>query len=337
MPSSIVVPVTEASQVGEARRAVAAMTRLLGFDEEGGSKAALVVTETATNLVKHARQGVLVLSPLEENGVSGIELLALDKGPGMADAGRCLRDGFSTASTPGTGLGAVVRQSAFVDIYSRQPTGTAMVCRLWAGAPPTAGHRVRVEVVSVPRTDEEVCGDSWAVVRQDGQTLVLVADGLGHGPHAAEASATAARVFRDSIRLAPVDILQTAHRALRSTRGAAVAVAQVDPAGESIRFAGVGNIAGVVVAAGVARSMVSHNGTVGHEARKFQEFTYPFPSGALLVMHSDGLGSRWGLEAYPGLAARDPALVAGVLYRDFQRGRDDVTVLVARESGEARR
>ncbi len=64
--------------------------------------------------------------------------------------------------------------------------------------------------------------------------------------------------------------------------------------------------------------------------RKFQEFAYPFPKGATLVMHSDGLISRWTLDAYPGLAAHDPALVAGVLYRDFQRGRDDVTVLVAR-------
>jgi hypothetical protein len=41
--------------------------------------------------------------------------------------------------------------------------------------------------------------------------------------------------------------------------------------------------------------------------------------------------SRWSLEDYPGLAARDPAVIAGVLYRDFSRRRDDVTVVVAAE------
>jgi len=50
----------------------------------------------------------------------------------------------------------------------------------------------------------------------------------------------------------------------------------------------------------------------------------------MLVLHSDGLVSHWSLDAYPGLAARDPSLIAGILYRDFTRGRDDVTVVVAK-------
>ena len=75
--------------------------------------------------------------------------------------------------------------------------------------------------------------------------------------------------------------------------------------------------------------MVSYNGTVGHEVRKIREFTYLWPKGGLLVMHSDGLGTQWRLDRYPGLIARHPSLIAGVLYRDFNRGRDDVTVLVA--------
>ena len=184
--------------------------------------------------------------------------------------------------------------------------------------------------MSLPKKGETVCGDAWAVAQQDGRTLLLLADGLGHGPLAAAAAAVAVRVFRENLRLGPVDILQIIHQALRSTRGAAVAVADVEPELQVIRYAGVGNIATSILANGASRSMVSHNGTVGHEARKFQEFTYPLPVGALLVMHSDGLASRWALDAYPGLATRDPALVAGVLYRDFQRERDDVTVLVAR-------
>ena len=45
----------------------------------------------------------------------------------------------------------------------------------------------------------------------------------------------------------------------------------------------------------------------------------------------------WSLDDYPGLAGRDPSLLAGVLYRDHDRGRDDVTVVALRERrGEER-
>jgi hypothetical protein len=124
---------------------------------------------------------------------------------------------------------------------------------------------------------------------------------------------------------------------LRSTRGAAAAVAAVDLAGGTITYAGVGNISGMILGPQGGRSLVSHNGTLGHAARTFQEFAYPFAGHATLVMHTDGLLSRWALDAYPGLTRRDPALLAGILYRDFRRGRDDVTVLaVSRAEGEGR-
>jgi hypothetical protein len=72
------------------------------------------------------------------------------------------------------------------------------------------------------------------------------------------------------------------------------------------------------------------NGTVGHSVAKLQQFSYPWEAGSLLIMHSDGLGTRWHVEQYPGLASRHPALMAGVLFRDFCRRRDDATILVTR-------
>ncbi len=330
MHGSVAVPVNEASQVGEARRAAVGMADRLGFDEEGQGRVGVVTTEAATNLFKHAREGVVLLRALECGRSLGVEVLALDRGPGMADPARCMRDGYSTAGTPGNGLGAMARLSATLDLYSRVPSGTALVARLWADDAPGPG-RFLVAGVSVPKAGESICGDSWAEAFEGGRALFLVADGLGHGPQAAEASLAAVRIFQERARLGPAGILQAAHAALRGTRGAAVAVAEIE-AGE-VRFAGVGNIAGCVLSGDASRSMVSHNGIVGHEARRFQEFTYPFPPGAMLVMHSDGVVTRWGLNDSPGLAAHDPALVAGVLYRDFSRGRDDATVLVARATG----
>jgi anti-sigma regulatory factor (Ser/Thr protein kinase) len=329
----IAVVVTEPSQVGEARRAAVALAGLLGFDETEIGKVALVVTEAASNLVKHASAGgTVLLVPIERGGAAGVEVLALDRGPGVADLAACLRDGFSTAGSPGMGLGAITRLSAFTDFYSRRPGGTAVVARLFASPPLPCERTLDVAAIAVAKAGEPICGDCWAVGQDGGLTLLLVADGLGHGPDAAMAARAAARIFRENLRLGPAGILAAADAALRGTRGAAVAVAAVDPHAREVRFAGVGNVTGTVVEGLTSRGMVSHNGIVGHAARTFQEFSYPFPPGALIVMHSDGLATRWSLDDYPGLTERHPSLIAGVLYRDFQRGRDDATVLVARDA-----
>jgi len=155
-------------------------------------------------------------------------------------------------------------------------------------------------------------------------------DGLGHGLGAADAARLATRAFGEESHLPPAALVGAIHGALRGSRGAAVSVARIDRAREVVTYAGLGNVAGVVSSGGDSRHLVSTNGTAGHDRGRIHEFTYPWPADALLVMHSDGLGSRWQLERYPGLAARHPALVAGVLYRDWSRGRDDVTVVAAR-------
>jgi anti-sigma regulatory factor (Ser/Thr protein kinase) len=321
--------VSDPSGAGEARRLATTLAERLGFDETGRGKVALVVTEAATNLLKHAGQGEILLRCLERGDSLGLDVLALDRGPGMADPGRCLRDGFSTAGTPGTGLGAIARLSDLFDVYSTSAAGTALLARLWARpALPTAGG-LEVAAVHLSKCGEDVCGDGWAVEPRTGGSLILVTDGLGHGPLAAQAARETVRVFREHATADLPEIVRRIHAALRSTRGAAVAVAEVRLDTRELRFVGVGNIAGTVFTDGASRSMVSHNGTAGVEARRVQEFVYPFPPGALLVLHSDGLATHWRLEQYAGLAARDPALIAGVLCRDFKRGRDDLTVLAA--------
>ncbi|MGZ8295425.1 MAG: serine/threonine protein kinase, partial [Telluria sp.] len=98
-----------------------------------------------------------------------------------------------------------------------------------------------------------------------------------------------------------------------------------------LQFAGVGNIAGSVIGGGPRRHLLSHNGIVGSNLRKVQQFEQPWDSGSLLILHSDGLGTRWDLDAYPGLAFAHCAVIAAVLYRDFTRGRDDATVVAVRE------
>jgi anti-sigma regulatory factor (Ser/Thr protein kinase) len=336
----VLFAVEDRSQVGEVRRVGTTLASRLGLDEQDQGRVALVLTEALTNVVKHGGGGEVVLRPIV-NSRSGVEALIIDKGPGIADVERALRDGYSTTGTPGTGLGAVARVADTFDIYSVAGAGTALLVRVCARGAETTRPRVasaappyEAGTVCLPRSGETACGDAWALGRFGGRIVLVVADGLGHGPDAATASMEAIRVFRSSLSLPPADILAEMHAALRSTRGAAVAVAVLDPELKEIRYAGVGNIASSIVSATETRSMVSHNGTVGHEVRKIQEFQYDWPAGALVIMQSDGLQTHWRLDRYPGLVARDPALIAGVLYRDFTRGRDDVTVVAVRQANQ---
>ena len=327
------------SKVGEVRRSAQSLAGRLGFDEQDQGRLALVLTEAANNAIHHGGGGEIVLRPMI-NAISGVEALVVDNGPGMADLDRALRDGFSTAGTPGTGLGAVARLSDQFDIYSAAGAGTVLLIRVWPRATDRAAElrtmSLEAGTVCLPHPRESACGDAWAMKPVGNQVLLIVADGLGHGPDAAAAAEEAIRIFRESRATAPADLLGEIHAALRSTRGAAVAVAALDrPRGE-IRYAGVGNIAASIVSGDESRSMVSHNGTLGHEVRKIQEFQYLWRPEALVIMQSDGLQTHWKLDRYPGVTARDPAVIAGLLYRDFSRRRDDVTVLAVRENHRER-
>jgi anti-sigma regulatory factor (Ser/Thr protein kinase) len=332
MTEQLAFTIADASGAAEARRRGVALAEHLGFGETARGNIALVITEVATNLAKHAHGGQLILQVVTDNGRRGLDVLSLDRGPGIARPEEALRDGYSTAGSPGTGLGAIARLAHTFDMHSTPGRGTTVLARLWREPQRALPAPGALEIAGLcrPVPGEVECGDDWARASRPNGTLLLVVDGLGHGAGAAEAAARAVALFQEHRGLAPAEILERIHAGIRSTRGAAGAVIEVDLARTLARFAGVGNIATSIVNGGVVRHLVSHSGTLGHEVRRIAEFTYPFPQGALLILHSDGLQQRWSLDAYPGLTARHPAVIAGTLYRDFRRERDDVTVVAAR-------
>ena len=331
----ISVPVRDLSQVSEARRQAAALAEGAGFDEVDAGRVAIVATELASNLIKHGNGGEILAGAFDDDTGDGVELVAIDKGPGIHDLAQSLRDGHSTAGTPGNGLGAVRRQSQGCWIYSGPGLGTAVLARFGHGRSKPKGDEAMPNWggICIAKPGEVSGGDCWAASSRSGAGHVLmVADGLGHGPAAAEASRAAARIFLKDAAEMPGSIVRSIHEGLRSTRGAAVAVARLDLARNMAVYAGIGNISAAIVAVSGVRRLVSHNGTAGQAAPRIREFEYPFPSKErpILVMHSDGIAGGWALDRYPGLAACHPSLVAAVIYRDFARGRDDATVVVAR-------
>ncbi|MEJ8858147.1 ATP-binding SpoIIE family protein phosphatase [Variovorax robiniae] len=339
MAPHIAIPVIEPNQVGEARRAAARLTYEMGFDEVTSGRAALVVTELGTNLARHAKEGVLLLGSVTTGAGRTLEILSLDLGPGIADLRQSLADGHSTGGSPGTGLGAVRRLASDFHIFSVPGSGTAIVARVHAKHAPlvaaTNGHAFSVGGLCIAAPGETVCGDSWAVRLHGNKAQIMVADGLGHGPQAAEASQAALHVFETATG-APHAILERAHTLMRSTRGAAVAIAELDANAGSLLFAGAGNIAGRLLSGVDDRSLLSQHGTLGVQIRKLSDASYPWPDHAMVVLHSDGITSRWNIDGARGVLQQDPVLIAGWLLRNNLRGRDDATVVVikrAREQG----
>jgi len=334
------VTVIETSQVAEARRASTTLARSIGFDEEACGRVALVTTELATNLVKHGSGGhILSAIADDKEGTAGIEIVAIDKGRGVANVGAALSDGNSTAGSLGHGLGAARRQSAEFEVFSQVGAGTVIVARITAKRPRQANAATIGSSmpswggVCIPIAGEVVSGDAWAVRTDEAGRTMMVVDGLGHGPEAAKVAAEATRLFDKYWRSGPAETLRALHAGLLGTRGGAVAVARVEWSPGRVRYAGVGNIAGAIATNDArVRRMLSYNGTIGHNARNIKEQVYPLERAddATIIMHSDGIGTSWSLAAYPGLLARHPSLLAAVLYRDYARGRDDATVLVAR-------
>lgn len=331
--SGFTIAIEDSSQVGEARRSAAAIAAVVGLNETDAGKVAILATEAATNIAKHAGRGEIMLRSIDSAGVRGVELIAIDSGPGIPDIDRALRDGYSTAGTSGAGLGAFSRLATRFDIYTAASAGTVIAARVEMDRPSRRPPALTVGVVRAAKRGENACGDDWGIsLTEDGRATLAVADGLGHGDSAAEASRRAVEIAMEHSGEAAGMVVASVHAGLRSTRGAALAVAELSPGGTGIRYAGLGNISAAVVSGRESKSLVSHNGIAGHEMRKIQEFPYDWPAGALLIMHSDGVSARWDLSKYPGLTQRDPSVVAGVIYRDFSRGRDDALVVVVRSA-----
>ncbi|MFN9476223.1 ATP-binding protein [Acidovorax sp.] len=318
---------TDASCVGEVRRFCAKAVDDWGWSEVDAGRLSLIATELGTNLLRHAVQGELwIAAPPAHREV---EILALDKGPGMVDVQRSSQDGVSTGTgSPGTGLGAIRRLASDFDIHST-PQGTLCLVRVRATGR-TAPPERYWGAVSIAAPGEIVCGDGWAVATDGSQVAAVVADGLGHGPHAAAASGAALDVFAAAPFAPLATLVQDIHTGLQTTRGAALFALRMEGSAR-LQYAGAGNVMGRIISGVFDRSMLTQHGTVGVQVRKTEVAALELPDHAMAVVYSDGIASRWKAEEVVPLLQRDPTLIAAALLWQQSRGRDDATVLVIKQ------
>ncbi|MGV3558935.1 ATP-binding SpoIIE family protein phosphatase [Larkinella arboricola] len=324
---------TDRSYLALAKKGITQIATQVGFRPQRLSEVDLITAELTSNLVKHGGGGEILVRHFQTTSRTGLELISIDNGPGMADPARMMQDGISTTGTLGNGLGAINRLADQFQLYSLKGWGTVQLVRLFKdpmpAPPPTGGFEFRS--LLVPKPGEIVCGDGCYVKRTSEYIKIFLGDGLGHGPEANRAVQEAIKALRICPHHQPVDIIRYIHQSVNKTRGLVGSVIVFDAKSQQWSWCGVGNISTRLSGPTLTKNVLSYNGIIGMNLpNTMNNHVIPFSRGQLVVMCSDGLQSRWDVSKYPQIHRYDLTILAAALYKDYARRTDDTSVLIGR-------
>jgi len=328
------IEILHPGSVGEARRAARVLAEALDFGPITCEEIALVTIELATNLLRHARDGKLSLTPLAAEGRVGLQIESFDQGPGIRDIEQALTDGFSTVGSRGAGLGAVNRLMDELEITSARGHGTRIVCSKWRRDYPASVRPCPLAfgAASRARPGFEMNGDAFIIKQWNESALVGLIDGLGHGQFAQRAAQSARQYVESHFDLPLAQIFRGAGRACRATRGVVMALARFDWSRERLVFASVGNIEARFYPREPPINFLVRCGIVGLNAPNAVVTEHPWGLDHVLVLHTDGLRTHWRWSDYPELASGPPSVAAQTLLLALAKPEDDATVIVVRKA-----
>jgi anti-sigma regulatory factor (Ser/Thr protein kinase) len=338
-------------------------------------RALLVASELGTNHLRHARHGCIIVRPLTRTSTTeatiashdhghdhhGLEIIGMDRGTGISDVAAALDAPLArSASAPslGVGIGSIVRLSTEVDMDVRREEGTFIAARLFgrtASGLSVVERRAEVGVYGRPFEHQPPSGDHASFFRDESRDILLlaIADGIGHGPQARDAAATAMRIFDRSTQVAvgamPLDVpldttLVTMDEALSSTRGSVVTLARLSSTARSasaraLDCCAVGNIETQVTSFRQSRRLRGSAGTVGQKrsvmssatrALKPQQDSLIVARNEAIIFATDGVSSRCSIETDAALLSAHPIVIAQRIIESFGRDNDDALVAVIR-------
>jgi len=326
-------PIPDRSYQAVVRSELRRMAVSAGFEGHRLGEIEIIIAEITSNLVKHAKAGGYILAKIINEPASGIEFIAVDEGPGMFKSAQMIEDGRSTSKTLGQGLGAIKRLSGVFDLYSIKDWGTVLFSRNYVIKKTEAENKAfELSSIRVCKKDHILCGDSWSLRMQGKKIKIALIDGLGHGALANTASSLAVKSLAPWSKLSPTEELKALHVELKKTRGAVVIIVHIDQISQQLMYSGVGNIAMKIITPTATKGCFSYNGIVGHimPASLNNHNLIWNEKTDVLIMHSDGIGTRWDLQKYPNILQHHPVILCAALYKDFDRGNDDSTILVGK-------
>lgn len=331
------IPVSDAADVTIAERKAKEVMGETEFSDSANEEVAIVVRELTSNIVKHADQGTITVTPCEDDGQLGIEIRAEDVGPGIADVDQALEDGYSTAGSLGFGLGAVHRlmDDVVIESNENEATGAQIIATRWCSEP--SSHVVQEPITAGAATRAkpgmEHNGDAFIINREQKDLLVGVIDGLGHGQAAHQAAQKARQYVKTHTGQSLSRLFRGVEQACRNTRGVVMALARFDFTTQQATVGSVGNIAVTVLNAPKPMNVVTPRGVLGANAPQPAIREWEWNRNYILVMHSDGVPASWSRDE---LLSRVEDISATAAARELLQSsaehRDDATVLVVKET-----
>jgi anti-sigma regulatory factor (Ser/Thr protein kinase)/serine/threonine protein phosphatase PrpC len=321
------VPIDDQASISLVRESIRRLAPGTGMAAKRFEALIAAASELGNNQLAHGHRGSMAVSAISREGVAGLEVVAFDEGHGINDPTSALRGEPRATGSLGVGLSAAYRLCDEMDFDVRLGEGTYVAARKFAAPLP----RSEVAIFGRPIVGENESGDDAALVRSDQALLVAVADGLGHGREAREASERAMATVRAHGDGDPAALLGACDRALRGTRGAVMAIARFDRSARTLVHAGAGNINTHLYRPRAPRRFGSVScvlGARGPSPRLTSE-TESLDPRPLLVMFSDGISSRADLSQDLELLRQPPLVVAHQLVVRHGRSTDDALVLVA--------
>ena len=325
----------ERSYVSYIKREIHQQVARAKFSETQAGEIDIIVSELSSNIIKHAGSGELLFRVGDEDEASSIfEIISIDNGPGIADTMRMLKDGVSTTRTLGHGLGSINRLSDLAHLYSMPGWGTILYSVVRTRQGETArkkGANPDIRALCVNKPRETVCGDGYRIKRHGAETFIFFGDGLGHGIKAKEAIDRAGDFFFECRENEPVEIIRQMHEEIRKTRGLVGTVVKCDTKKQEWQICGVGNIFARMYTGIEFKNYMPYNGTIGlNLPNSLNASVFRMESNQHLIMSTDGIQTRWDLSKYPSVLKYDNTVLAAAIYKDYKRGNDDASVLIAK-------
>jgi anti-sigma regulatory factor (Ser/Thr protein kinase) len=321
------IAVRDEAAVSQVREAVRAQAATLGMTRDRAERLVAAASEIAHNQIAHARAGEVLVRAISRRGVAGVEVVARDRGPGIADPTTALRgQGQSSGDGLGVGLGAAYRMADELDFDVRPGEGTTIRARKMVSPIP----RAEVAILGRPCAGESRLGDDATFAWDDGGLTCALADGLGHGELARLPAEQAMAVVAANPLRPLADQVRLCWDALGNTRGAVLSLVRIDERAGQLHHAGVGNVTTHLYRGRVSARFAATPGVVGKPGprARLHEDMAPLGGRHVLLMFSDGLSSRLDL-ATDGLLREPPLVIAHRLLTEHGRSHDDALVLVA--------
>lgn len=333
------IEVFHLSDVMTAQKEVKSLAKEIGFNKREIDELILVTSELISNLVKHARRGKITLVPLFKGRNKGIQIESIDEGKGIPDVKKAISDGYSTAESLGSGLGAVNRIMDELEIISPyKGKGTYIITKKWLAEKsphPVAICPLEFGAATQPCPGSHFNGDSFVIIRNNKIAVLAVIDGLGHGQFAHKA-AQAARNYIERHYTQPImNLFKGVERACSSTRGVVMAIARFEWINKRMIFGSIGNIGVRVFRSPGPMNFVIRRGVIGLNAPNPVITEHEWEPEYIMILHSDGLKTHWGWRDFSPIVYKSATAIAHHLLHKFARGDDDATVLVVKGKNES--